>query len=165
MIEIICLLVFALLMRLAAIRGEVQQFDSHGHLYFAKELKTQKQGPFGSIKVKVLGVDYFNHPYLWHWIIGIFPIDFVIKNQKFWNPIIDSFVSILVYLVALKLDFTKNEAFLAYALYLFSPMWFSRLAIGPRINSFTPRLAGEVVSNFFFIVVCLPIGAPYWAII
>ena len=166
MIDIIILFLFALFMRLAAIRGEeINQFDSYGHLYYAKELKAQGQGPFGSIKVKVISNEGSSLPFLWHWILGFFSIPFIIKHQKYWNPIIDSFFAILIYMIALRLGLSNHDSLLAYALYIFTPMWFSRLAIGPRVNSFTPRLSGEIVANLFYIIVCLPIDAPHWALL
>jgi len=165
MFEILALFFTAFAIRLFAIRGEVQQIDSHGHLYRAKELKAQRKGPFGSIKLKVVGSTYNSVPYLWHWIIGFFSITFINKHQKYWNPFLDSLFAILIYFISLNLGLSNNEAVLSYGLYLFTPMWFSRLAIGPRINSFTPRLSGEIAGNLFFIVTCLPIDAPYWVLL
>lgn len=156
------LILVAFLVRMLACRGVSQSFDSHGHLYFAKELKAQKQGPFGSITTKVIEGVGFSAPFLWHWIIGLIPLVFTIKYQRYWNPIIDSLFAISVYAITLHLGYPSGTAILAYLLYLFTPMWFSRLAVGPRVEAFTPRLTCEIVTNLFFVVVCLPIAAPYW---
>ena len=139
-----------------------QDFDSFGHLYFAKELKTQKVGPFGSIVLKVVGGTKFSNPFMWHWLIGFLPISIVNKYQKYFNPFIDAFFTLLIYLLALNIDLEQRDALICCGIYLLTPAWFSRLAIGPRIQSFTPRLSGEVVTNIFFCVTLLPVPLPSW---
>ena len=156
----IALFVLAFVLRLTVRRGVPQDFDSHGHLYFAKELKAQQQGPFGSITTKVIDGIGFSAPFLWHWIVGFFSIPFISKHQRYWNPLIDSLFAVAIYSLTLHLGFSVDAAFLSIALYVLTPMWFSRLAVGPRIQSFSPRLSGELATNLFFVVVCLPLDLP-----
>ena len=127
-------------------------FDSYAHIYFIKELKNQRVGPFGTIKLKVAGNSGFNHQFLWYWLIGLIPIDLIIKFNKWINPLIDSLFTVFIFIICLRIQFTTDEALLISALYIFTPMWFSRLSIGPRINCFTPRLFSEVIVNIFYIV-------------
>jgi len=152
----------ALFIRLLAGRGVSQSFDSYGHIYYAKELKCQKKGPFGSIKTKVVWGDNLSLPFMWNWLIGFLPLSIVSKYQKYFNPVIDAFFTLSIYLLALKIGFEQGDALLCCGLYLLTPMWFSRLSIGPRTSSFTPRLSGEIFTNIFFCVTILPIGAPGW---
>jgi len=140
-------------------------FDTYGHLYFTKEVKQQKAKPFGSINLNVVGNDGFSHPFFLHWIISFFPIDKVLKYQKFINPSLDSLFTVMIYIVSKHIGFSQNESFLIAAIYVFTPMWFSRLSMGPRINSFTPRLFSEILSNLFFIITLLPLGLDYWTVI
>jgi hypothetical protein len=140
-------------------------YDTYGHLYFAKEVKEQKSGPFGEIKVKVIGNDGFSHPFLLHWLIGIFPIDKVLNYQKLINPSLDSLFTVVIYIVSQHIGFNHENALLISALYIFTPLWFSNKSLGPRITSFTPRLYSEILSNIFFIITVLPLGLSYWAAI
>ena len=67
--------------RYMVVRSAPIDFDTYGHLYFAKELKLQKVNPFGNIKLNVVGNDGFSHPFLLHWIISFFPIDKVLVRS------------------------------------------------------------------------------------
>jgi hypothetical protein len=139
-------------------------FDTYGHLYFSKEVKEQKSGPFGEIKVNVVGSTGFSHPFFLHWLVSFFPIDKVMKYQKVINPSLDSLFTVIIYIVFRKIGFSQEEAFLISAIYIFTPMWFSNLSMGPRITSFTPRLFSEILSNSFFIITLVPLGLSYWSI-
>lgn len=164
MIELILFLV-ALALRMLARIGVPQDFDSLGHLYFAKQLKAEKGGPFDSINIQVCHPAPYFHPFLWHWLVGFFSLDFVSKHQKYWNPLLDAMFTAAVYLLALKLGFSQYESLVASCLYILTPMWFTRLSMGPRIQSFSPRLSGELATNLFFVVVCLPLNIPIWSIL
>jgi len=64
--------------------------------------------------------------------------------------LIDSFVAWEIFLVAGFFGLGNSQAVLASAVYIFSPALCTRLASGPRTQSFTPRLLSEVlVANFF----------------
>lgn len=163
MIEII-LFIVALLARLLATHKEYQGFDSWGHLYYVKEVKRQKKGPFGTINTQVVGGNEHSEHLLWHWLVSFFPYEFVCKYQKFWNPIIDALFSVIIYKITFFLNLDYITSLLCFSLYLFSPMWFSRIAIGPRTNMFTPRLSGEIVTNLFLALMFLPIDMPSWVV-
>ena len=156
------LFAIAFFFRMLACRGAVQSFDSYGHLYYVSVLKTQNQGPFGSITIKVVEGVAYSTPFLWHWILGFFPIKLVVKHQKFWIPVVDSIFAVIIFIVAKRIGFSNELAILTFALYIFTPMWFSRLAICPRIQSFTPRHSGEIATNLFFVMTCLSLGMPIW---
>jgi hypothetical protein len=159
------LFLIAFFFRLLANRGVPQGFDSFGHLYFAKELKSQQVGPFGNIVLKVVSAGKFSNPFMWHWLIGFLPLSIVRKYQKHFNPLIDAFFTVLIYVLVLNLGFEQRNALFCCGIYLLTPAWFSRLAMGPRTQSFTPRLSGEVVTNIFFCVTLLPVPLPNWLMV
>ena len=161
---IVILTLIAFLVRILVTRNATVGYDTYGHLYYAKEVRSQSAGPFSEIKVKVSGSTGFRHPFLWHWILGSIPLPFetIIRCQKWINPLIDAGFSILIYFFARWATLGHGIAFLITLSYLFTPMWFSRLSIGPRVDSLTPRLTSELVSNLFFILLLLPIGIPSW---
>jgi len=160
--EILLLTAFALLNRLLVVKHAPTDFDTYGHLYFAKEVKEQKAGPFGAIVTKVIGSKGFRQPFLWHWIVGLLPgsFDKILQYQKWLNPIIDAVFAILIYCIVLWAEFGRQIAMYMALLYLLTPMWFSRLSTGPRIRSLTPRLSSELATNLFFIVTVIPLGMP-----
>jgi hypothetical protein len=151
----------AIVSRLLVVRRSVIAFDTYGHLYFAKLIREQKTGPFGAITARTVGATAHSAPYLWNWIISLFPIDHVVRVQKWINPAIDAAFAILIFFVARQVGFERDAASLITLLYLLTPAWFSRFG-PPRIASFTPRLVSELGTNLFFIVTLLPLGIPFW---
>jgi len=162
MIEITFLFLLAFSFRFMVAKNTCVNSDTYGHLYFAKELKRQKVGPFGEIILKVVGAKGFRAPFFWHWLVSFFPIKKILQLQKWINPVIDALFAALIYLVALRMGLDRQTSFSIVLLYLLTPMWFSGVSIGPRINNFTPRLISELVTNLFFILTLLPLGIPVW---
>lgn len=151
------LLLISFLNRIIIVLNTKTDFDTFGHLYFLKEVKDQKVGPFGTIQTKVSGSKGFKAPFLWHWFFGLLPVKFVLKYQKWINPILDIVFTMVIYLLSLLIGLSEFNSFLVGLLYLFTPMWFSRISTGPRIKSLTPRLSSELLTNLFFIVTLLPL--------
>lgn len=162
MAEILLLTLAAFTLRILTVINALPGFDSYGHLYFVKESKVQKKGPFGEIATKIVGSAGIRAPFLWHWLIGFFPFEKILQFQKWINPGIDAVFAVLIYLFALWIDLNKQSALFMTLLYLFTPMWFSRLSIGSRLANFTPRLTSEVITNLFFVLTILPLGIPIW---
>ena len=141
--------------------------DTYGHLYYLKELKKQKKGPFSGIKTNVIGSTKasFYHPFLWHYLFKLFHVDFLIKNQKFFNPIIDTLYSSFVFFVLFQLGFSQYLCSIGVLLYVLTPMWFSTLSVGPRVTSFTPRLMSEIILSVFFFITVYNLETSYLNII
>lgn len=158
--EVILLTIFAFCFRFLTIRHAHANFDTYGHLYFAKEVKTQKVGPFGDIEIKIIGSDRFTAPFVWHWFIGLFPFDTVLRYQRWINPATDAVFAVVIYWCALRMELDARTAVLMSLFYLLTPMFFSRFSSGPRIATLTPRLSSEIVTNVFFIVTLLPLKLP-----
>jgi hypothetical protein len=146
--------------RVMVARNEDGIFDVYGHLYFAKTLSEQRRGPFGDITLQVVGASGFSQPFMWHWLVGFFDQRSIRRYQAWINGVVDSIYAVLSYLLMLQAGYSERVALFAVALYLLTPMWFSSVAIGPRIAGFTPRLSSEVATNLFFAVTLLPIGLP-----
>ena len=133
------------------------QFDSYGHLYFIKKIKEQKCGPFGSIITDVVEAKNWNHPFLYHWILSFFNTGKLFSISKYINIFLDSIYCITIVLVIQTTAMNWELSFLAGTLYITCPMWFSRISMGPRLSSFSPRIISEIGVNFFLIVVLSPL--------
>ena len=152
------LILIAFINRLGLILWTKTNFDTYGHLYFVKEIKSQSTGPFDKINTKVSGSKKFKSQFLWHWVLSFLPTKFLNTYQKYLNPVVDIFFSIFIYLITVSIGYENEMAFQLSILYLFSPIWFSGFSIGPRIKSLTPRLFSEIITNIFFIVIILPLN-------
>jgi len=164
-VQSIVVFLVALALRLFAVRGCTRGFDETGHLYFAKEVKRQGVGPFGSIMLKVVEAEKLSNPFMWNWLISFLPAVFLAKYYKIVNPCLDAAFTVVLFFLLYSLPLSHELVVIGSLLYLLTPMWFSRLSIGPRVNELTPRLASEIATNLFFIVTLLPIGWEQNAII
>ena len=157
--ECLFLFLLSLFIRLYPVRNNRTDFDTYGHLYFVAEIKKQKSGIWDGIEPsKSWKYEKWHHPFLWHWLVSFLPTKMVLRNQKWLNGILDSIFSTFVFLILIQLGYNENEAWIGSFLYLFTPMWFSSISMGPRVNSFTPRLFSEICLNLFFLLVLLELG-------
>jgi hypothetical protein len=145
-----------LITRLSIVKNSVTDFDTYGHLYFAKEVRSQSVGPFGAIIPKVVAGQPYRHPFLWHWLIGVLSFDFFYRNKKWINAFIDSFFVLIVYAI-IQISFTSEIALFCSLLYIFTPNLFSAISTGPRIKSLTPRITSEIAVNLYFIFLLIPL--------
>jgi len=161
MLEIAVLFIISIILRIGVVLNSRTYFDTFGHLYFAKEVKDQKVGPFGKIQTKVAGTKGFKSQFVWHWLMGFLPLYKIIKFEKWINPFFDVIFTLLIYFISIQYGLDNRTSFLVALIYLLTPMWFSGVSTGPRIKSLTPRLSSEIITNLFFIVTVLPLGIPY----
>ncbi|MDA8649869.1 hypothetical protein N9M31_07665 [Alphaproteobacteria bacterium] len=162
MLELIFILSFALFVRLLPVRYSVIDFDTWGHVYFASEVKKQNATPWGSIKLQCWQSDNFRHPYLWHYLVGRVPLGLLLPNLKWFNGILDALFATFIYVIVNKVFGDAGMAVTGFMLYLFSPMWFSSIAMGTRVSSFTPRLSSEILVNLVLILILFDLGLPDW---
>jgi hypothetical protein len=143
---------FAVIVRLSLVRRRRIDFDTYGHLYYATAVAEQRAAPWGAIEVNSWAGEKFYHPFLWHKVVGLLPSEWITKNQHRINAVLDAMflTTTCVFLDYMKLD-AKTIVFICL-LYLFTPMWFSRVAMGPRVHSLTPRLASEILFNITALV-------------
>jgi hypothetical protein len=146
-------------------RNTVTNFDTYGHLYIIKELKNQNQGIFGKILLRIIGNNGLSYPFLFYWVISKFKFDRLLKWHSLFNPTLDFIFSLFIALTLFYLDFNFKEIIIGLLVYGFTPLYFSRLSLGPRTSSFTPRLFSEIISNIFFVITVTPIFNTVTAII
>ena len=127
-------------------------FDTHGHLHVAQQVKRQGCPAWGSVKLQCWEAEDYFHPYMWHKVISFFSIKTIYRYQKFINGALDAIFCTTVFLICYFIDHTFTTALMGLGLYLFTPMWFSYFSMGPRIQSFTPRLSSELIMNL--IILC-----------
>ncbi|MDR1916264.1 MAG: hypothetical protein LBQ58_06810 [Synergistaceae bacterium] len=149
--------IFSFLQRYILTKKANIGFDMWGHLYFIKELKMQKTGPWGKLLTQDVESKGFMHPFFWHFCMSFLAIDFLIKRGKYLNVLLDSFFAMIIYISCKYLGYDMIFSLICSFLYLLTPMWFSDLSIGPRVTNFTPRLFSEIFVNFFFMVTLLPL--------
>lgn len=152
------LLLASMISRIMISRKNPPSSDVYGHLCFTKALREQKCGPFGDISLRLVGASGYSMPLLWHWMISFIEPKLLLRYQAWLNGVIDSFFVVAAFLIAQWSGYSAHVALYAAAIYLTTPMWFSNIAIGPRIGGFTPRLSIEVATNLFFMVCILPVG-------
>lgn len=159
MLELFLVFLSALLVRLAPAPKSRVEHDVYGHLYYAKALKEQGGAPWSGIYTKAWNSPMFYHPFLWHWIVGFLSIDFILRKGHAWiNAVVDAIFSLAVYLILPLFGLSNEEAVLGFFLYLLSPLSFTRFSIGPRVNSFTPRLISEILVNLYFVLLALDLN-------
>lgn len=159
MINVIIVMSLALITRLLVIRKAGIDFDTFGHIYFAKEVKNQRSGPFGAIIPNVVASKPFRHPFLWHWVIGLISFEYVYNNKKWINAVIDTIFVGVIYVIIYTI-YGSSIAFNSALLYIFTPIMFSGISTGPRIRSLTPRITSEIAVNLYFILILLPLPIP-----
>ncbi|MDG6095977.1 hypothetical protein EXU34_00780 [Alteromonas sp. ZYF713] len=129
-------------------------FDSDAHFYFYRQLKTTGRSPFAGVPTNVVHSNEAKLPLLWHWLLTLVPFELTYAFCKYINALIELAFCLAGYLLLSTL-MADNYAFWVVILYLTTPLWFSTLAIGPRIVGFTPRLSCEILLSTFFLLVTL----------
>lgn len=151
------LLVFNLsfLMKFFLIRKSTIDYDTFGHLYYIKELRIQGRSAWKKLKIQSWnGRDVF-HPFFLHSILSYFNTSYLYKNQKFINLLLDSLFSVYIFNTAIGQFNDLKLATTSVLIYTFTPIWFSKISMGPRIANFTPRLFSEIIFN---ILICTILG-------
>lgn len=156
--ELAALFAATLVARLAVCREQAPGFDVSGHLYFAQALRQQRCGPFGQIRMQVVGAGSFVQPFMWHWLVAHIAPEALRRHQARLNGLIDALFVPLAFWLMVEAGHGRDVALFTAAVYVLTPMWFSSIAIGPRVAGFTPRLSGEVATNLFFLLTLLDSG-------
>lgn len=152
------MLVISLFCRIFTVRKCLPGSDVFGHLLFAKTLREQGGGPYSHILLPLVGATPHAQPLLWHWLVGRFSIQAILRNQAWINAAFDAMFVPIIFIIAIHTGNSTLVAISAAVTYLLTPMWFSSIALGPRISGFTPRLSSELITNIFFAICLLPLG-------
>lgn len=153
-VTFIAVLVFfsSFVLRLPAVFPNTPDFDFYGHAYYSKLIKVQKSGPFGPIQFNVLGAKAYYAPMLWNFLVSRIPYRILLRIQNVLNPLLEALFLSMLFFFAPQLGLAIPEALLLIALLFFTPALFTRISNGPRLQSFTPRLTGEVLTSIFFLL-------------
>ncbi len=146
---------FSYLLKWSLVRKSSIDFDTCGHLYFINELRKQGRSPWQNIKIQCWDGRYLSHPFFLHSILSFIQTKVLFKKQKFINVFLDSLFSVFILIAATAIFDDLKLAFSCVLIYLFTPIWFSKISMGPRIGNFTPRLFTELIFN---ILLCILFG-------
>lgn len=160
---LVALLALAYFVRWLAAKDATTGFDTYFYLLSSREVHRQGVGISGSLKLPLIPEQSLAVPYLCQWCAGLLPEDILRNHHGKIGLIADSLFALTVYGVTISAGFNAGTALAVFLLYLFTPAMFSRVAIGPRVSNFTPRLFSEIFGNLFFMVVFLPLPiSPMW---
>tara|TARA_Y100001958_G_scaffold82898_1_gene56137 strand:- start:15371 stop:16909 length:1539 start_codon:yes stop_codon:yes gene_type:complete len=148
------LLIFILsfFIRWISSRNLTVDFDSYGHLYYINQLSNFRSTPWSKIKIQCWNQEYFHHPFFLHWILSYLPQKFLFKYQRAVNITLDSFFVLLLFIVSNRIFDSIEIGFLSIMIYTFTPIFFTKTSMGPRLNNFTPRLFTEILFNILSFV-------------
>lgn len=149
-----------LIQRLALTWRQATKFDTWGHIYFTLAVKRQKRGPFRPIVPRIVEPGPFHYPFLAHWLIGRLPERVIVRYSRYINPVADALFVAAAGSFLLARGADPDAVLLAALLYVFTPLFFSKVAIGPRVADFTTRLYSEIALSAYFLIAIFGTGAP-----
>ena len=124
--------------------------DTYFHLYFISHIRKHNGLDFYEDS-KFIKPSNFYYPWLTHQLISKLPQKYDTLVEKYFNSLLDTIYTIILYLVTFYITRSNNLAFEVALLYIFLPLCFTVQTLGPRIHSFTPRLFGEITASLVFI--------------
>ena len=148
--------------RLWLLPREPMTFDSWGHLYFTFAVGRGGRGPFRPIVPRVVGAEDFHYPLLPHWSYSFLPERFLLRHNRLINPLVETVFLVLATALALAAGMPREWVLIGALGYVFTPLWFSKVAIGPRVLNFTTRLFSEVLFPLALAIVLFPLPIPDW---
>lgn len=155
--SVLIMFVLCFLQRLSLVWRNPLVFDSWGHLFFLTAVRDQKTGPFKPINVNVVSGGPFNYPLLSHWLLSrVFPACIPLNWIKAANPIIEAVCLALYMIIAYSAGLSVEVVTSTAILYVFTPMIFSKVSIGPN-GLFTTRLYSELATGILMMLAYLPV--------
>ena len=143
--------------RIFASRDSYVGHDCKAHLFYAERIALMRSGPFSPLPIPIVNSLPLREPLMWHWLVSFLPAKTVKNSQHYLNPLLDAIFSVFIYLALLGLGVSSSHSLFAVCLYVATPIWFTRLSIGPRTNNFTPRLSSEIATNMFLFTAFIPL--------
>jgi len=151
-----------LLHRLWLLPRNPMSFDSWGHLYFTLETKRGGTGPFRPIRPSVVGSEDFYYPLLPHWLVGLLPKSFLRHKSWMLNPLFETLFLAIVLATAISGGIPPDWVAAGGLSYVLTPLWSTKLAIGPRVLNFTTRTFSELLYPLTLVVLLFDLSLPYW---
>jgi hypothetical protein len=156
------LAVLIITIRIYQLKFAKTDFDTYGHLYFSKQLKVNRLGPFGPIPVNVIGAKPIYNPFFWNWfLVNMLGLKPLIKFQKFINSGLDIVFASLVYFLLKLAGYSQEISLMVVLFYLSCPLWAMLGNSTPRLRSFTPRLFSEIGVMLYFFFLYVDLNIPF----
>ena len=162
--EYILVFLIAFTVRILPLMRADIDFDTYGHLYFAAAIKDQSVWPWQKVKLNCWGSSNIRNPFLWNWLVGNLGLFKVGRLTRYYNAFLDAIFSVFIFYAARFCTENEVSAFVAILIYLFSPLFFSRISLGARLGSFTPRVFTEICTNLLFLIGILEFGLDDWMV-
>jgi len=161
-VVLLAIVTLNLLHRLFLQARDPMTFDSWGHLYLTFAVQRSGRGPFKPIRPQVVGAGDFYYPLLPHWTYSHLPNRFLLQYNRLINPLIETAFLFLAVCIAIAGGVPSEWALTGALGYVFTPLWFTKLMIGPRVLQFTTRMFSEVLYPLAVGVLLLPMPFPDW---
>jgi len=84
----------------------------------------------------------------------------LLRRNHLINPLFETGFLVLALLMAMAAGWTPGLVLIAGLAYVFTPLWFSKLAIGPRVLNFTTRTFSELIYPLALGIVLFPLPMP-----
>lgn len=125
-------------------------YDTYFHLFLIDFIR--KNGTKNlSIENRFIKKAGLNYPWILHKTISLFPQKLEIFLEKYFNSFIDAIYTVTLYIATFYVTNSNTTALIVSTMYIFTPMMFSSMSLGPRIKSFSPRIFGEVLGGLVFV--------------
>ncbi len=135
-------------------------FDSWGHLYLTFAVKRQGRGPFKPIRGQVIEPGDLHYPLLPHWFYSHLPDGFLLRRNQLINPLLETVFVFVALSLALAAGIDRVWVLLGGLCYVVTPLWFSKISIGPRVLNFTTRTFSELIYPLAIALVLFPLPIP-----
>jgi len=149
---LIVIFIFTLLFRsmIRIILPKLIDYDTYFHIFLINYIRKNGTSNFIDENKLVMKAS-FDYPWLLHWILSKIPKKIDSYVERFFNPLLDSLFSIIIFLILYNSTLDIEKSFYGVLIYIFTPITFSLLSTGPRVKSLTPRLFGEIMGSLVFI--------------
>jgi len=154
MIELLLFLnIFIGLFLLFRIRTkDKNDFDFYFHKFMVNSLSEKGIESLMKNTNRLIRPAVFLYPFLCHWLLSLLPKLIAEIMLKYINIFLHFLYAAIIYVFIYHLFDNIRISLLSVSLYMFSPIFFSKIAVGPRVLSFTPRLFGELLGMIYYIV-------------
>lgn len=133
-------------------RNAATNFDTWFYLLSTAEVRRRGIARPGPLCLRMLPTSGIDVPLLWQRLMALLPARVLSRHHNAVGAVMDALFACSIFYLAQAAGLRAESALLMTLLYLFTPMWFTRLSIGPRVHSLTPRLTSEICANLIFIL-------------
>lgn len=125
-------------------------YDYYFHTFLIKLIRSK--GLSGLKKsVRTIRESTLYYPFLSHYLLSLIPEKFFNFVYKYINILIHVVIGYIVYLFCTENGFSQDLSIILTSIYICSPIFFTDIAVGPRLNCFTPRVLGELIGVIYYL--------------